>query len=175
MQSYQAFAQTTSSVCSALILFHSGESRINAHVRKLTFKLPDMQSHPIIMVAAGTGIAPLIRAFLQQRARLSRMGREIGRTRHVLFFGCRDSSRQKVTFIIEMSFTSRVAEYSRAQAERHCCLLSTGIRREVICARSCSGTCRRSLQSCGRQGGQGTSRKYLARNCKPGRVGLKVS
>ncbi len=67
----------------------SSEIRINAHVRKSAFKLPAVQSHPIVMVAAGTGIAPF-RAFIQERARLSRMGRPIGRT--ILFFGCRNES-----------------------------------------------------------------------------------
>lgn len=62
------------------------ETRLYAHVRKSTFKMPANMAQPIIMVAAGTGIAPF-RAFLQERARLSKMGREIGRT--ILFFGCR--------------------------------------------------------------------------------------
>ncbi|KAI5364764.1 Putative oxidoreductase FAD/NAD(P)-binding, FAD-binding domain, ferredoxin reductase-type [Septoria linicola] len=65
----------------------SHETRINAHVRKSTFKLPAVQPHPTIMVAAGTGIAPF-RAFIQERARLSKMGRPIGRT--ILLFGCRN-------------------------------------------------------------------------------------
>lgn len=61
--------------------------RIIAHVRKSTFKLPALSSHPIVMVAAGTGIAPF-RAFIQERARLLRMGRPVGHM--LLIFGCRN-------------------------------------------------------------------------------------
>lgn len=68
----------------------SNPQRFLAHIRKSTFKLPALSSHPIVMVAAGTGIAPF-RAFLSERARLFKMGRPVGNM--TLVFGCRNEDQ----------------------------------------------------------------------------------
>ena len=60
--------------------------KVFAHLRKSRFKLPRLGSCPLIMVAAGTGIAPF-RAFIAERRQLQQIGRDIGEM--VLFFGCR--------------------------------------------------------------------------------------
>ncbi|KAI0884273.1 uncharacterized protein GGS22DRAFT_180274 [Annulohypoxylon maeteangense] len=61
-------------------------TKLFAHVRKSKFKLPIASSTPIIMVAAGTGLAPF-RAFIAERAKLHVVGKKVGKM--VLFFGCR--------------------------------------------------------------------------------------
>lgn len=61
-------------------------SRVLTHIRQSKFKLPTLGSSPIIMVAAGTGIAPF-RAFLIERCKLSAVGKPVGAM--ILFFGCR--------------------------------------------------------------------------------------
>lgn len=60
-------------------------STFYAQIRQTTFKLPVNPATPIILVAAGSGIAPF-RAFIQERARLKSLGRDVGQT--ILFFGC---------------------------------------------------------------------------------------
>lgn len=60
--------------------------RIYASIRQSAFKLPMLSSIPLIMIAAGTGIAPF-RAFILERARLHSVGQPVGRM--LLFFGCR--------------------------------------------------------------------------------------
>ncbi|KAF2488654.1 riboflavin synthase domain-like protein [Lophium mytilinum] len=61
--------------------------RVYMHIKRSTFKLPIRETVPIVMVAAGTGIAPF-RGFVQERARLVELGKPVGKM--VLFFGCRD-------------------------------------------------------------------------------------
>lgn len=65
---------------------------LNIAIRKSKFRLPPATT-PIIMVAAGTGLAPF-RAFLLERARLHSMGQTVGPT--WLFFGCRSPSEDYI-------------------------------------------------------------------------------
>ncbi|KAL4768956.1 hypothetical protein BDW60DRAFT_225386 [Aspergillus nidulans var. acristatus] len=63
-----------------------GRRKILAHLRRSPFKLPRLQTTPLILVAAGTGLAPF-RAFIAERRQLLKIGREVGDV--LLFFGCR--------------------------------------------------------------------------------------
>jgi NADPH-ferrihemoprotein reductase len=77
---------------------------IHASVRKSAFKLPTLASAPIIMVGAGTGVAPF-RAFVQERSRLASIGREVGTTK--LFFGCRNPGE-------DFLYADEFEQYSRS-------------------------------------------------------------
>ncbi|KAI9927380.1 hypothetical protein ASPWEDRAFT_116905 [Aspergillus wentii DTO 134E9] len=63
------------------------DGKVFAHIRRSRFKLPITSKNPLIMVAAGTGLAPF-RAFISERRQLQQIGKEIGQM--VLFFGCRN-------------------------------------------------------------------------------------
>jgi NADPH-ferrihemoprotein reductase len=66
----------------------SSDSSIHlyAQIRRSKFRLPTQESRPIIMIGAGTGVAPF-RAFIAERVRLAKMNRPLGEM--LLFFGCR--------------------------------------------------------------------------------------
>ncbi|KAJ5811849.1 hypothetical protein N7474_008150 [Penicillium riverlandense] len=57
-----------------------------AYVQKSKFKLPAKTEIPILMIAAGSGIAPF-RGFVQERMALSRRGESVGKM--ILFYGSR--------------------------------------------------------------------------------------
>lgn len=62
-------------------------NKVFGHLRRSKFKLPTMGKTPLIMVGAGTGVAPF-RAFLAERCQLLTIGKPVGEM--VLFFGCRN-------------------------------------------------------------------------------------
>lgn len=62
------------------------EGKVFAHIRRSEFKLPKMSTCPLVMIAAGTGLAPF-RAFIAERKKLYSIGKPVGEM--MLFFGCR--------------------------------------------------------------------------------------
>jgi cytochrome P450/NADPH-cytochrome P450 reductase len=62
-----------------------GEVQIKTQPAATSFQLPEDTSIPVIMIGAGSGIAPF-RGFAQERSVLKQKGQRIGET--VLFFGC---------------------------------------------------------------------------------------
>ncbi|EPE08878.1 nadph-cytochrome p450 reductase [Ophiostoma piceae UAMH 11346] len=82
------------SLCQNRQKAHGSERRtVHAAFRKSKFHPPASPAIPIIMIAAGSGIAPF-RGFVLERARLAQMKQKVGKT--VLFFGCRHPSQDFV-------------------------------------------------------------------------------
>ncbi|KXG46735.1 NADPH-cytochrome p450 reductase, FAD-binding, alpha-helical domain-3 [Penicillium griseofulvum] len=67
--------------------------KVFAHIRRSNFKLPTVVNTPLIMVAAGTGIAPF-RAFLSERCQFLKIGKDVGQM--ILFFGCRNPNEDYI-------------------------------------------------------------------------------
>src|SRR4030095_489562 len=77
-------------VCSSYLESNAPNSTVFAFVRKPTiaFRPPDDTQLPMIMIGAGTGLAPF-RGFLQERAAQRANGVPVATS--LLFFGCRTS------------------------------------------------------------------------------------
>jgi NADPH-ferrihemoprotein reductase len=93
-----------------------------AQLRSSTFKLPVRSHVPLIMVAAGTGIAPF-RAFTQERSRLSMIGQDVGRM--ILFYGCQSDNdylyRQELEEFMKGPLKGKlevVTAFSRSQIKK---------------------------------------------------------
>jgi len=76
-------------ICSNYLAGQPIDATVYGFVRKpsIPFRPPDNPHVPMIMVGAGTGVAPF-RGFLQERATLKQRGVPVGES--LLFFGCRD-------------------------------------------------------------------------------------
>ena len=79
-----------SGVCSSYLESNAPNSTVFAFVREPTiaFRPPDDPQRPMIMIGAGTGLAPF-RGFLQERAAQRAEGAPVATS--LLFFGCRTS------------------------------------------------------------------------------------
>ena len=126
---------------------------IYVHIRKSKFKLPIAKSTPVIMVAAGTGLAPF-RAFIAERAKLAATGQAVGEM--VLFFGCR-SPDEDFIYKDELETVKRdgklrlriVAAFSRAKDEKKV-YVQDRVEEEAETVMRLLGEERASLFVCGR-------------------------
>lgn len=91
-------------VCSTYLACHAVGSTIRCHVRRTNggFRLPTDPTAPIIMIGAGTGLAPF-RGFIQERACLASAARSGAPTAKeqpfgpaLMYFGCRDADKDYI-------------------------------------------------------------------------------
>ena len=94
---------TTGGVASTFLARQDDSAKFECTIRKSNFHLPKKSSTPIVMFAAGTGIAPF-RGFLQQRALQLKNGEKVGKA--VLYYGCRNEE--------DLCYKDELAEWSSA-------------------------------------------------------------
>lgn len=92
--------RTFQGVCSTYLASQMVGSKIRCHVRRNNsgFHLPSDPTAPIIMIGAGTGLAPF-RGFVQERACLAKAGRRGKEARlgpALMYFGCRDADKDYI-------------------------------------------------------------------------------
>lgn len=97
-----------------------GGIKMHGHVHPSAVTLPETHVTPMVMVALGTGIAPM-RAFIEERAQAKRDGEECGPM--ALFFGARN--RQEYSYEAEFDkyaeegvLTNTILALSREQKEK---------------------------------------------------------
>jgi len=80
--------ETKRGLCSSYLTHcpPSAQLRVRVQDTGTTFRLPQDASQDVIMIGAGTGLAPM-RGFLQERQAQRAQGQQVGQTH--LFFGCR--------------------------------------------------------------------------------------
>lgn len=78
-------------------------NQVLVQIRRSTFKLPANPQRPIVMIAAGTGVAPF-RAFVQERAAMAARGLPVGGS--LLLFGCRSPTED---YLYEHEWRDHVA------------------------------------------------------------------
>ena len=71
--------------------------KAHAYVRatNVQFRLPVDPAMPIIMICAGTGLAPM-RAFMQERAAIAHAQPNLTMGKALLYFGCRDPEKDYI-------------------------------------------------------------------------------
>jgi cytochrome P450/NADPH-cytochrome P450 reductase len=83
-------------VASTYLATRPVNSKLRCFVRatNASFHLPKNQETPVIMISAGTGIAPM-RGYIEERAALAEASsRKLGKA--ILYFGCRDHERDYI-------------------------------------------------------------------------------
>jgi sulfite reductase (NADPH) flavoprotein alpha-component len=116
---YEAYGRKRLGHCSSYLLEQAepGDELLVFVDENSRFRLPDDASRPIIMVGAGTGVAPY-RAFLQQREALDHPGRSW------LFFGDRNFrtdflyQTEWLQYLRDGSLTRADVAFSRDQAQK---------------------------------------------------------
>jgi NADPH-ferrihemoprotein reductase len=100
------------------------QHKVLVHLRRSTFKLPPNPKRPIILIAAGTGIAPF-RAFIQERAAMSTIG-SMTFGPMLFLFGCRGPRE----FLYESEF--RAAQESLPGLEIHAAFSRHGETKQYV-------------------------------------------